>query len=142
VHYAYGRFLTTVEPDAALQEYEKELGVSPNHVPARIEAGFLCLKMGQFDKGLKYAQEAAKIEPRNALPHNLAGRILVEMNRTAEGIPELAQATRLLPRNSSFHMNLARAYQKAGETILAQKEIATFNVLEKKRAEQQPAAPK
>ena len=33
-------------------------------------------------------------------------------------------------------MNLARAYQKAGETTLAQKEIATFNELEKKKAEQ------
>jgi Flp pilus assembly protein TadD len=63
------------------------------------------------------------------------------LNRTSEAIPELALATRLAPQNSSFHLNLARAYQKDGQTALAAKEIAAFNAIESKRAQQQPAQP-
>jgi tetratricopeptide (TPR) repeat protein len=133
VHYAYGKFLSNLDIDAALKEYEKEIEITPSHVPARIEAAFLCLKMGQMDQTLSFAQAAAKIEPKNPAAHNLAGRALMELNRTSEAIPELALATRLAPQNSSFHLNLARAYQKRGDKALATKEIATFNALESKK---------
>ncbi len=138
VHYAYGKFLSNLDIDAALQEYEKEIEITPSHVPARIEAAFLCLKMGKMEEALSFAQAAAKIEPRNPAAHNLAGRALMELNRTPEAIPELALATHLAPLNSSFHLNLARAYQKSGDKTLAAKEIATFNELESKKA--QPSA--
>ena len=58
----------------------------------------------------------------------------MELNRTTEAIPELALAARLAPQNSSFHLNLARAYQKVGQKALAAKEMATFNLLESKKA--------
>jgi len=41
VHYAYGKFLSKLDQDEAIREYERELEVSPSHVPARIEAGYL-----------------------------------------------------------------------------------------------------
>jgi len=134
VHYAYGKFLSNLDIDAALKEYEKEIELTPSHVSARIEVAFLCLKMGKMDKALSFAQEAARIEPRNPAAHNLAGRALMELNRTQEAIPELVLATRLAPQNSGFHLNLARAYQKGGDKALATKEIATFNELESKKA--------
>ena len=134
IHYAYGRFLAKLNPDAALNEYEKEIEITPAHVPARIEAAFLCLKTGDLAKALTYAQEAAKLEPKNAAAHNLVGRSLSDMNRPADAIPELVTATRLAPRNSTFHLHLARAYQKMGEKSLAGKEMTTFNDLEKEHA--------
>jgi tetratricopeptide (TPR) repeat protein len=137
IHYAYGRFMVRLDPDAALKEYEKELEVTPSHVPARIQAAFLCLKAANLAKGLAYAQEATKLEPKNAAAHNLVGRALSDMNRPADAISELMTATRLAPRNPTFHLQLARAYQKSGETALATKEMAAFNDLEKKRAEAQ-----
>lgn len=141
VHFAYGQFLSHLDLDAALKEYEKEIEITPSNAVARAEAAFLYLKMGQPDKALEGAQEAAKIAPQNPATHNLVGRALVELNRTSEAIPELALATRLAPQNSSFHLNLARAYQKDGQTALAAKEIAAFNEIESKRAQQQPAQP-
>jgi tetratricopeptide (TPR) repeat protein len=141
VHFAVGQFLSHLDLEASLKEYEKEIELNPSHAYARIEAAFIYLKMGDLDKSLSQAQEAAKLQPQNPAAHNLIGRVLMEQNRTADAIPELVLATRYGPMNSGFHLNLARAYQKQGETTLAQKEIATFNELEKKRAEQQPAAP-
>ena len=55
------------------------------------------------------------------------------LNRTTDAMPELALATRLAPKSASFHLDLARAYQKAGDKALAAKEIAAFNQLESKK---------
>ena len=134
VHYAFGKFLSNIDIDAARKEYEQEIELTPSHVPARTELAFLYLRMGQPDKALSYAQEAAQLQPRNASAHNLAGRALVELNQIPQAIPELAQATSLAPQNSSFHLNLARAYQKAGDKPQAAKEIAIFNRLQSKVA--------
>jgi tetratricopeptide (TPR) repeat protein len=139
LHYAYGKFLANLDIDAAFKEYQKELEITPAHVPARIDAAFLCLKAGKLDQGLSYAQEAAKIEPKNPVAHNLTGRILMALDRTTDAVPELALAARLVPQSPSFHLDLARAYQKAGDKALAAKEMATFNQLESKRV--QPPAP-
>jgi tetratricopeptide (TPR) repeat protein len=141
VRYARGRFLVALDPDAALKDYQSEIEISPRNVPARIQAGYLNLKMGQLDQGLKYVREALQLESKNPMAHNLLGRILEEKGQNKDAIPELVLATKLAPNHAEFHLNLARAYQKAGETTLAQKEIATFNELEKQKAEQQPTAP-
>jgi tetratricopeptide (TPR) repeat protein len=141
VHFAYGQFLSHMDLDASLKEYEREIELNPAHAYARIEAAFLYLKMGQLDKALTHAEAAVKLQPRYPAAHNLLGRVLLELDRAPEAISELSEAVRLSPENSSFHLNLARAYQKAGESALAQKEIASFNELEKKKAEQQPSKP-
>ncbi len=133
VHYAYGRFISNVDPDIALEQYQKELEVSPSHVQARIEAGYLCMKKGEFDRALSFARVAEKVDPKNSLPHNLAGRILFEMGKTSEAVPELEEATRLAPNIVDFHMNLARAYQKEGKSTMAAKELAVFKDLDNKR---------
>jgi len=141
VHFAYGQFLSHIDLDASLKEYEKEIELHPNHVYARIEASFLYLKQGQIEESLAYARAAVKLQPKLAAPHNLIGRALMEMDKTSEAIPELLLATQLAPTNIPFHMNLARAYQRAGQTEEASKEIAIFNELQKKQAARQPDSP-
>ncbi len=141
VHFAYGQFLSHVDLDASLKEYEREIELHPSNVYARIEASYLYLKQGQLDKSLSNAQAAAKLQPQNAAPHNLIGRVLMEMDKVSEAIPELLLATQLAPTNTPFHMNLARAYQRTGQTEEASKEIAVFNELRKKQAERQPDSP-
>ncbi len=136
VHYAYGRFLSKLDQDAAIREYEQELQVSPSHVQARIEAGYLYLIKGEFDKALTYAREAEAIAPRNALPHNLVGRIFLATAKPEDAVPELEQATRLAPNIVDFHLNLANAYRKAGKKELAEKEFAKFKELDARRNEE------
>jgi tetratricopeptide (TPR) repeat protein len=133
VHYAHGKFLSKLDQDEAIREYERELEVSPSHVPARIEAGYLYLKKGEFDKALSYAREAEGFAPRNALPHNLLGRIFMAMAKPDDAVPELEEATRLAPNIVDFHLTLANAYRKVGKKELAEKEFAKFKALDAKR---------
>jgi tetratricopeptide (TPR) repeat protein len=141
VHYAYAKFLSSLDSEAGLKEYEKEIELTPSHVPARIQAALLCLKMGKMDQALSFAQAAARLEPRNPAAHNLTGRALMELDRTSEAIPELLLATRLAPESSGFHLNLARAYQKNGDKALAAKEVAAFNQLANKQGPSQAQSP-
>jgi predicted Zn-dependent protease len=128
-----------LDQDAAVKEYEKELDVTPTHVPALVEASFLYLKMGELEKAEDRARRAIKLAPANYAPHNLLGRVLMENGKIEEGIRELKLATKLAPLNPGAHFNLAQAYQKAGKKQEADLEFATFEKLNK-RAGQAPAA--
>lgn len=140
VHYAYGTFLVALDQEAAVAEFERELQITPEHVPALVEESFLCLKMGQLDKSMELAQRAMNIEPKNYAPHNIAGRILVENGDMDHGIQELEIAAKLAPGIPQPHFNLAQAYQRAGKKADAAREFATFERLNKQN-EHRDAAP-
>jgi tetratricopeptide (TPR) repeat protein len=133
VHFAYGRFLSKLDQDKAIEEYEKELEIDPSNVQARIQAGYLNLQKGVFDKALVYARSATNIAPKNALAHHLLGRVLLSMEKSDEAIPELEAATRLAPNIVDFHRTLAMAYRKSGKKELADKEFARFKELDDRR---------
>lgn len=133
VHLAYGRFLSKLDQDKAIEEYEKELEVDPSNVQARIQAGYLNLQKGAFDKALFYARTATDLAPNNALAHHLVGRVLLSMEKSDEAIPELEAATRLSPNIVDFHRTLATAYRKSGKKELADKEFARFKKLDDRR---------
>lgn len=133
VHLAYGRFLSKLDQDKAIEEYEKELEVDPSNVQARIQAGYLNLQKGAFDKALSFAGRATEIAPNNALAHHLLGRILLSMEKSDEAIPELEAATRLAPNIVDFHRTLATAYRKSGKQELADREFARFKELDDRR---------
>lgn len=133
VHFAYGRFLSKLDQDKAIEEYEKELEVDSSNVQARIQAGYLYLQKGTFEKALFYARSAEDIAPKDPLAHELSGRTLVSMENIDDAIPELEAATRLAPNIVDFHRTLATAYRKAGKKALADKEFAKFKELDDRR---------
>src|SRR5260370_12769820 len=50
MHYAFGVFLVQLDQEPGLQEFEKEINISPSHVPARVPGAFLCIKISPFLK--------------------------------------------------------------------------------------------
>jgi tetratricopeptide (TPR) repeat protein len=129
LHYAYGFTLAASDQEAAVAELEKELAISPRHVPAMVEAALLSLEMGQREKSEKLARRAIAIEPNNYAPHNILGRILVGTDHPELGIAELETAVRLAPKIAATHFSLAQAYQKAGRGAAAAREFAAFRQL-------------
>jgi tetratricopeptide (TPR) repeat protein len=129
LHYAYGFTLAASDQEAAVAELEKELEISPKHVPAMVEAALLCLEMGQLEKSEKLARRAIAIEPKNYAPHNILGRILAQADHPETGIAELETAVRLAPKIAATHFSLAQAYQKTGKNAAAAREFAAFKKL-------------
>jgi tetratricopeptide (TPR) repeat protein len=129
VHYAYGYVLAFLDQEAAVKEFQKELAVTPTHVPAMVQAAFLCLKMGRLDESAALARRAMKLDSRDYAPHNILGRVLVEKHQFKQGIEELETAGKLAPRHPGNHFNLAQAYEHVGRKADATREFAAFEKL-------------
>jgi tetratricopeptide (TPR) repeat protein len=133
IHYLYGTFLANNDPDQAIDEWKRELQISPNHVPARVQLALEYLKRGDAETALPYAREAIKLEPGAFATHYALGRVLVGSGNVPEGIHELEKARELAPDSPETRVALASAYAKAGRSQDAARERGQFQKLQQQR---------
>jgi tetratricopeptide (TPR) repeat protein len=114
VHYAVGVFSLQTNPDAALGEFQRELEISPDHLPARLQIAFEYIKRGEPEEGLPYAEEAASMKPDSFAARNALGRILLATGDAEGAVRELEKGAELAPESPQMHFALARAYTKVG----------------------------
>jgi tetratricopeptide (TPR) repeat protein len=131
VHYAYGLFLTAEHPDEALEQFQQELRISPDHAMARVQIAQEQLKRGEREAALPLATEAARLAPDNFVARRLLGQLRLETGDVQEAIAELETAKGLQPDSPSVRFQLARAYQRAKRTADAEREREEFRRLEK-----------
>jgi hypothetical protein len=133
VQYALGRyFVATREPEKAEAAFEREIAISPEHVPARL--GIAAIK-AQTDPAaaLQYAEAAVKLNPRIPLGHYLLGSLLLHTPQTARAIAELETAERSVRDDPGVYYALGRAYARAGRPENAARARATFKRLTEER---------
>jgi tetratricopeptide (TPR) repeat protein len=140
VHYARGVFRLVTDPAAALEDFKKEIEISPSHVPARLQMAYEYLKLGELQTALPYAQEAVRLQQGSFVARNALGRILLDMGEVERSVEELEAGVRLAPDSPEMHFALARAYARAGKREESQKSRSEFLRLDKLRREQRQAA--
>jgi tetratricopeptide (TPR) repeat protein len=133
VHYAYGTFLLTTDADTALSEFNREIQISPDHVPARLQIAFEDVKREDFPSGLPFAEKAVELAPQLFAAHDALGRILLGMGKTSQAISELETAVKLAPDSPEVRFALYTAYARAGRQADAQRARAEFMRLDKLR---------
>jgi tetratricopeptide (TPR) repeat protein len=133
VHYAYGTFLLTTDPDAALSEFNREVQISPNHVPARLQIAFEYIKRDDFASGLPFAEKAVELAPQLFAAHDALGRTLLGMGKMNDAISELETAVKLAPDSPEVRFALYTAYARAGRKADAERARAEFMRLDKAR---------
>ena len=133
VHYAYGVFLLIDLPDAALDEFRRELQVSPANVPAMLQIAFEYIKRNDFENARPYAQQAVEAAPNLFATHNALGRVLLELGKIDEAIKELETGVKQAPDSPEMRFALARAYARAGRKEDAARERGTFLELDKQK---------
>jgi tetratricopeptide (TPR) repeat protein len=131
VHYAFGIYLLTQDADAALEEFRKELKISPNHVPAMLQIAFEYLKRDEYENALPLAEKSVQLAPKLFPARNALGRILLELGQVERAIAELETGVKLAPDSPEMHFALARAYTRAGRKEEAARERETFQRLDK-----------
>ncbi len=129
-HYARGVFHLTEHADRALEDFRRELEVSPSHVPARLQIAFELVKRGEPARALASAEEAARLAPDHFATRLALGQVLLEMNHVDEAIPELERAVALAAESPQTHFMLAKAYARAGRTVDAERERSEFTRLD------------
>lgn len=130
VHYARGVFFLTEDSERALEDFRRELEISPSHVPARLQIAFEYLKRGEAAQALPVASEAAKLAPDYFAARLALGQVLLEMNDVPHALPELEKAGALAPGSPQAHFLLARAYARAGREADAARARAEFTRLD------------
>jgi len=129
VHYMYGVFLLKEHPPLAVDEFRREIQISPSHVPARIQLALELLRSGGYQEGLRYAQDAIALAPRNFVAHVACGRLWIELGKPERALEELQTAVKLAPGSPDAHFALSRALAQAGRNQEAAHERAEFERL-------------
>ena len=131
VHYAFGICLEEAEPEAARTEFQKELEISPGHVPALLNIAMIDHARGDDATASSFAGRAVSLAPQSYPGRALWGRILLELDKPKDAIRELEAAVRLVPEAKESHYALFRAYAADGRKADAARTMAEFQRLEK-----------
>lgn len=129
VHYMYGVFLEKEHPPLAMDQFRREIEVNPKDAVARIQLALEYLRLGDYEKGLPFAQQATTMAPRNFIAHVAYGNIALELGKTAQAVQELRTAVRLAPGSPDAHLALSRALLQAGQKAQAAHERSEFERL-------------
>ena len=136
VHYAYGVFLLAEQPDKAIEQFQRELKVSPQSVYAKLQIAFAHIRRGEYDQALPWAKTAVDEAPTEFVARTALGQVLLETGDIPGAIRELEAGVKLAPDSPIMHFTLARAYRRAGrntEAEKAQQEFARLNRLVRER---------
>jgi predicted Zn-dependent protease len=131
VHYALGTYLAPDDPDAAIEELQRELRVTPDHAEALLQIAHLETRRGDASAALPLAEKAVSLAPDVPAGHLVLGRTLLELGRTEEAITQLERAAALAPASADVFFALSRAYQRAGRAEAAARARDEFQRLEK-----------
>jgi len=134
IHYAYGRFLLTVDnPDEAVVQFQQEIHNYPKHVRARMEIAAARYRTDSA-AGIPYVKEVIELQPSYPFGHYLLGLLYLDCGETTKAVPELQTAVRMVPQEAQFQFALGNAYAKAGRKEDATRARAAFFRLSRKNS--------
>jgi Tfp pilus assembly protein PilF len=119
-----------------MRELQKEIEISPSHVPARIRMAEEFIKEKQNAKGISLVHEALKIAPDDPLAHMVLGEGMMANGDADSGIRELEIAQAGSPQMTRVHWDLLRAYTAAGRTDDASRQKSAIERLNKENEAQ------
>jgi tetratricopeptide (TPR) repeat protein len=126
VHYMAGSFELFDSSDRAVEMFEEELKITPNHVGALMALGSEYLRQGDAAKALPYARKSAELAPGSYASHTLLGRVLMENGALEPALKELEMARQMEPEDPQPRIALASLYAKLGRKDDAARERREF----------------
>jgi len=125
-HFAKAFVLEESAADAARSHYEACLAVDPHHPEARLNLGRLLHLGGQLREAEQVYRGADATEP--LLSFNLAV-LLEDLERESEAMLAYRNALALDPSFADAHFNLARLYERAGQSKNALRHLLAYRRL-------------
>ena len=113
-HFLYGYLLFATDPDAALDEFKKELSLFPSNADATVMTAWSLLIQNRAGDALPYARKAVESEASNPTAELVLGRSLLETGEVNGGMEHLRKVLQTDPNNLEAHLALAKAYSKSG----------------------------
>jgi choline-sulfatase len=98
----------------AIEEFHKALEFGPDYTSYHNLSRIYALQ-GRFVEALKQAQEAVKLQPKQAESYDLIGSIYFLKKQMAEAERCYLQVIELNPRSDTAFINLAKVYMETGK---------------------------
>ncbi len=105
VHYFYGTYLAARHPEQCPPEFLKELSISPDSVPARVELALRYIIDGQSDEALKFAREAVALSPDSVGAQLVLAKTLRMQGENEAALSAFLAAKRLDPTGPELRVS-------------------------------------
>jgi TolB-like protein len=117
VHYTFAISKTWVEWDwkSGESEFQKTLGINPNHAEAHAYYSHLLNITGRPEEAMKQIEMALNLDPLNALIKSLYGIDLLFIHRYDDAIAASREALKIDPNNPLAFMGLACSLHLTGK---------------------------
>ena len=122
IHYLYGYLIFATKPEEAVEQFRKELEISPQSANAHAMCAWALEFQGDHAAALAEAAKASAEDPSLPMGQLVYGRALVETGDSSGGLPHLESVLQTEPGNLEAHLTLAKAYSKLGRSEEARRE--------------------
>ncbi|MGA8940415.1 MAG: tetratricopeptide repeat protein [Acidobacteriaceae bacterium] len=122
LHYFYGYLLFSTDSDKAIDQFNKELAVSPDSAITHSMLAWAYGSRSEYKASLADAQQAVKEKPTLLIAQLVLGRALVETGDRTDGVQHLLIVLSADPKNLDAHLALAKAYSELGRKDDARRE--------------------
>jgi Flp pilus assembly protein TadD len=109
-----------------------ELKAHPDDFRARQTLAAVLDLEGELDEAIDILRALVRARPDSADSRYLYGKVLLAKGTAAEAVEQLRAAVRLAPDDSNTHYQLGQAYQKLGQSDLAEQHFTLFKQLKNK----------
>jgi len=133
VHYFYGTFLAARYPEQCAPEFLRELSITPDSVPARVQLSLRNLIEENLDEALKFAREAVALSPDSVGAQLALAKALRAKGDNERALAAFLVAERLDPVSPSIRLLIVNAYRALNRIDDMRRENAEY---ERLKAEQ------
>ena len=134
VHYFYGTYLAARHPEECPPEFLKELSISPDSVPARVELALKYVLDGKLDEALRFSRQAATLSPDSVGAQLALAKTLHTQGNETGALTAYLAAERLDPLSPSIRLFLVNTYRALGRIEDMRKEKAEYDRLKAEQA--------
>jgi tetratricopeptide (TPR) repeat protein len=129
VHYFYGTYLAAHRPDECAAEFLKELSVTPDSVPARVELTLRYILEKKIDRAIKLAREAVALSPESVGTHLALAKALHAKGDEPGALASYKKAEQLDPVSPQIRLYIVNTYRALDRIADMRKEMAEYNRL-------------
>jgi tetratricopeptide (TPR) repeat protein len=129
VHYLYGTYLAAHRPEECAPEFLRELRVTPDNVPARVQLALRYIVEGKLDEALKFAREAIALSPDSVGSELALAEVLRAQGNDQGALAAYLEAKRLDPDSPKIRLYLVNAYRALGRVEEMRHEQAEYDRL-------------
>ena len=111
VHYFFGTYMAARHPELCAPEFVRELSISPDNVPARVQLALRYVLDDKLDEALKLGREAVTLGPDSVGAQLALAKVLRAKGDNEGALAALLVAERLDPVSPAIRLYLVNAYR-------------------------------